>query len=362
VSLRRQAAFWFVALAVFVLFLWLFRDILLPFILGMALAYFLDPVADRLERLGLSRLVATIAIVIAAVLVFVLALVLLVPALLAQLASFLDRLPAYVSRLQQLALSLLDTRVGHALAPEGAGVALDGLVRQGVAWVGTVAGSLWAGGRALVGVVSIMVVTPVVAFYLLYDWDRMLAQADAWIPRDHLAEIRALAAEVNAAMSGYIRGQAAVCVILGVFYALALTLVGLNFGLLIGVVTGLISFVPFVGSIIGFVLAVGLALVQFWPSWPWVLAVIVIFAVGQFVEGNILQPRLVGASVGVHPVWLMFALFAFGSLFGFVGLLLAVPLAAAVAVLMRFIARRYRASALYLGKGPREPDLFLPPE
>ena len=148
----------------------------------------------------------------------------------------------------------------------------------------------------------------------------------------------------------------ALCLLLGLYYAFALSLVGLNFGLLIGSVAGLISFIPYVGSIVGFVLAVGVALVQFWPSWIWVVVVAGIFAVGQFLEGNILQPRLVGHSVGVHPVWLMFALFAFGALFGFVGLLLAVPATAAIGVLVRFAIERYRRSPIYWGPAGAPPD------
>jgi predicted PurR-regulated permease PerM len=229
-------------------------------------------------------------------------------------------------------------------------------VSQGAAWAASVLGSVWAGGRAVIGAVSIVVVTPVVAFYLLYDWDRMLARLDALLPRQHADTIRALGRDVDKAIAGFIRGQGAVCLILGLFYAIALSAVGLNFGFLIGSVAGVISFIPYVGSIVGFFLSVGVALVQFWPDWIWILAVAGIFAVGQFLEGNILQPRLVGSSIGVHPVWLMFALFAFGSLFGFVGVLLAVPVTAAIGVLVRFAVERYRMSGFYLERAAEPPD------
>ncbi len=194
-------------------------------------------------------------------------------------------------------------------------------------------------------------VTPVVAFYLLYDWDRMIGRIDALLPREHAETIRALGRDINVAIGGFVRGQGALCLLLGLFYAISLTVVGLNFGFLIGSLAGVISFIPYVGSIVGFFLSVGVALVQFWPDWIWVGVVVGIFAVGQFLEGNILQPRLVGSSIGVHPVWLMFALFAFGSLFGFVGVLLAVPVTAAIGVLVRFAVERYRLSALYLERG-----------
>jgi predicted PurR-regulated permease PerM len=192
-------------------------------------------------------------------------------------------------------------------------------------------------------------VTPVVAFYLLVDWDRMVRTVDGWLPPRNRDTIRRLAREIDLAMAGFVRGQSLVCLILGTFYAVALMLIGLNFGPLIGIISGLLTFIPYVGSLTGFVLSVGVALVQFWPDWTMILATVAIFVFGQFVEGNFLSPKLVGASVGLHPVWLMFALLAFGSLFGFVGLLLAVPLAAAAGVLARFALQRYLESPLYHG-------------
>jgi predicted PurR-regulated permease PerM len=182
---------------------------------------------------------------------------------------------------------------------------------------------------------------------MLLDWDRMVACIDSWLPRSYLETIRGLAREIDRAIAGFVRGQGTLCLILGIFYALGLSLVGLNYALLIGLGAGLISFVPYVGSTLGLVVAVGVAFFQFWPEWGWILAVLGVFGVGQFIEGNILQPKLVGSSVGLHPVWLMFALFAFGYLFGFVGMLMAVPLAAAIGVLARFALRQYLASPLY---------------
>jgi predicted PurR-regulated permease PerM len=189
---------------------------------------------------------------------------------------------------------------------------------------------------ALLDIAALFVVTPVVAFYLLLDWDNMVEKVDGWIPRDHVDTVRELAKQVDATIAGFVRGQGSVCIILGLIYAVGLSLVGLNFGLLIGLFAGLISFIPYVGSMVGLVLAVVVAIVQFWPDFIMIGAVIAVFALGQFFEGNILQPRLVGKSVGLHPVWLMFALFAFGALFGFVGMLIAVPAAASVGVLVRF--------------------------
>jgi predicted PurR-regulated permease PerM len=212
---------------------------------------------------------------------------------------------------------------------------------------------LWSGGQAIISVFALLVITPVVAFYLLVDWDRMVATVDGWVPLRHRDTVRELAWEMHQAIAGFVRGQAAVCALLGLFYAVGLSLVGLNFAVLIGLTAGLLSFIPYVGSLTGLMVSVGVAVVQFWPDWTWILATLGVCVAGQFIEGNILSPKLVGASVGLHPVWLMFALLAFGSLFGFVGLLLAVPLAAMVGVLARFALRRYMASPLYLGGPPK---------
>jgi predicted PurR-regulated permease PerM len=360
VNLRLQAAFWIGALLLLLLFLWIFSSILLPFILGIALAYLLDPVADSLERGGMNRFWATITIVLMTVLVIALVALIVVPVLVSQLSGFLERLPDYVAQFQALSERFFRTRIGQYFDTRDTESGVNQVVAEGASWITSLLASVWAGGQALIGVVSLVVVTPVVAFYLLYDWDRMVARFDTLIPRDYVETLRRLAREIDAAMAGFVRGQSAVCLILGIFYAASLTAVGLNFGFLIGAVAGLISFIPFVGSIVGFVLSVGVALVQFWPDWIWILVVAGIFAAGQFLEGNLLQPRLVGSSIGVHPVWLMFALFAFGSLFGFVGVLLAVPVTAALGVLVRFAIEQYRQSGIYWGRngGPPEERLL----
>ena len=216
-------------------------------------------------------------------------------------------------------------------------------------------GGLLQSGIALLNLVSLLFVTPVVTFYMLRDWDRMVATVDSWLPLSQRDTIRVIARDIDSAIAGFIRGQAMVCLILGGFYAVGLSLIGLNFGVLIGLTAGMLSFIPFVGSITGLILSVGVAIVQFWPDWTWIAATLGVFAFGQFVEGNILSPKLVGASVGLHPVWLMFALLAFSSLFGFVGLLLAVPLAAAVGVIARYALGRYMDSPLYRGSRIVEP-------
>ena len=232
---------------------------------------------------------------------------------------------------------------------------LNSLLTEGFGFMTTIFESIWASGLALFNIAGLFVVTPVVAFYMLLDWDRMVAKVDSWVPREHVATVRAIASDINTSSAGFVRGQGTLSLALGIYYAIGLTITGLNFGILIGLFAGLISFIPYVGSLVGLVLSVGLAIIQFWPDYFMIGAVALVFIVGQFIEGNILHPLLVGKSVGLHPVWLMFALFAFGALFGFVGLLIAVPAAAAVAVLVRFALNRYLESPLYKGHADDPP-------
>jgi len=350
-AFQRQMIFWMAALVVFILVLWLLSEILLPFIAGLAIAYLLRPVTDRLERLGVHRLAAALIIITLVVMAFVVLILLVAPVLSGQLWSFIEKIPSYVTKLQSLLTDpsrpWVQKLVGAGLNPDKS---VGDLVTQGLGWVTTFLKSLWSGGRALVSLFSLIVVTPVVAFYLIYDWHRMIATVDSWIPVQHRATVRQLAREIDAAIAGFVRGQSAVCIILGSFYAVALTLTGLNFGLLIGLLSGLITFIPYVGSMTGLILALGVAVAQFWPDYGSIVMVLGIFLVGQFLEGNVLAPKLVGESVGLHPVWLIFALLAFGYLFGFVGLLVAVPLAATIGVLARFALRRYLESSLYTGE------------
>jgi predicted PurR-regulated permease PerM len=353
-TLTRQMTFWVLTLVIGVTALWVLREILLPFVAGMALAYLLDPLANRLERMGVNRLVATLVIIGAVVLAFVILMLIFVPIVFGQLAAFIERLPDNISRLQKLAMDPNREWLRQIVGDSVADAQISDFVKQGAGWMTTFIRSLWSGGQALISIFSLVVVTPVVAFYLLYDWNRMVETVDHWVPLQHRETVRGLAREMDDAIAGFVRGQTAVCLILGSFYAVSLTFAGLNFGLLIGLVSGIITFIPYVGSMTGLVLAAGVAIAQWWPEYTPILIVLAIFFIGQFIEGYVLAPKLVGESVGLHPVWLMFALFAFGSLFGFVGLLIAVPLAAIIGVLVRFALRRYLASPLYTGAPAQE--------
>ena len=349
----RQAWFWVAAFVAFILFLLVFSEILLPFVAGMVLAYALDPVADRIERLGFGRLAATLSILVVLVVVLALAFVLLVPILADQLADFIERIPSYVERLRALFSSLLQSRLSDYFGIDltKIGSSLGGLTSQGTSWMATLLASLWSGGQTILNILALLIVTPVVAFYLLYDWDRLVARVDSWLPRDHVEEVRKIARDIDRAIAAFIRGQGLVCLILAVVYSTGLVIVGLNFGFLIGLGAGLLSFIPFVGATVGFVVSLGVAIAQFWPDWIWILATVAVFGVGQFLENYVLQPRLIGQNVGLHPVWVMFSLFAFGYLFGFVGVMIAIPAAAAVGVLVRYALGRYLDSPIYRGRG-----------
>ncbi len=347
---ERHVAFWIAALLVFAALLWLLSPILLPFVLGLALAYVLDPLAERLAKRGMSRLVAALLILGAFVLAFVVLLLLIAPILARQFSGFIDNVPGYALRLQSLVSDPSHPWLKRVVGDNLIGSKSVGeLTNQAAGYLTGVMASLWAKGQTLLSVFSLLIITPVVAFYMICDWSRMIESVDRLIPVPQRQTVRSLMREIDAAISAYVRGQTGVCLILGSYYAVGLTLAGLSFGLLIGAVSGIISFIPYVGSLTALVLSLSVAVAQFFPDWSQILIIAGIVLFGQLFEGNVLSPKLVGKSVGLHPVWLMFALFAFGYLFGFVGLLLAVPLAAATAVLMRFALRRYLASPLYTG-------------
>ena len=366
-----QIGFWIGAFLLLVLLLWLFSGVLLPFAAAFALGYLLDPVVDRLERLGFNRLGATLLIMACFVLVLVSIIILIGPVVGRQLVSFTEALPAYAVKLEEL-ISAETARLSRdyggvlmdklGLGTKGASElasATNDLVAQAAQWAASFLKSLLTGGAALMSLISLLVVTPVVVFYMLLDWDKMIATIDGLVPLRHRETVRALAREIDTAMAGFLRGQALVCLFLGAWYGIGLSLIGLNFGLLIGITAGILSFIPYVGSLTALVLSSTVAIVQDWPQWKLLAMSLGVFLIGQFLEGNVLSPKLVGKSVGLHPVWLIFALLAFGSLFGFTGLITAVPFAATAGVILRFAVRRYRESNLYTGTAGPDPRILL---
>ncbi|HUD52728.1 AI-2E family transporter [Parvibaculum sp.] len=349
-SIQRQTAIWIGGVIVFALMLWLLKGILLPFVAGLAVAYFLDPFADRLEARGLSRLMATTVISVFFTVVVLAVAILFLPLLYQQTIAFIDVLPNIVTGARSALNDLSHGKLAHLI---GSNSDVQKAVREvasgGLSWLLSLLPTLGSQGLALVGLISLIVVTPVVAFYMLLDWDRMVARLDELLPREHVETVRGLAREIDEVLAGFLRGQGLVCLFLGTFYAVGLSAAGLTFGLVVGIMTGILSFIPYLGTVTGFVVSVMLACFQFWPDFVSIGIVIGIFVAGQFIEGNFLQPKLIGDKIRLHPVWVMFALFAFSSLFGFVGALLAVPVAAAIGVLARFGVASYEHSRLYRG-------------
>ncbi|HZH28510.1 MAG TPA: AI-2E family transporter [Azospirillaceae bacterium] len=349
----RPIRFWLVALTAALVLLWLLSGMLLPFVLGVAIAYLLDPGVDLLQRGRIPRGVGAVLVLAGFAVAIFGTVLLLVPLFQVQLYRLLEVLPRLVDWVRSDLIPRLEV-LASDLGPqdvERIRTAAAQYAGDAVSLLGSLITGLLSRGLALFDVLSVLLITPIVAFYILRDWDVMVATVDGWLPRRHAATIRAEVTEVNRTLAGFVRGQSTVCLILGAFYAVALSLVGLDFGLTIGVVAGILTFIPYVGSAIGFFASVSLAMAQY-ESW-WMVGVVAgIFLVGQFAEGNFLTPRLVGGSVGLHPVWVMFALLAGGYLYGFLGVLVAVPVAATVGVLLRFALRQYLASPYYRGDAP----------
>lgn len=347
---KSGSGFWVAGLLVFLILLWLLRAILLPFVAGMAVAYFLDPVADRLQRLGLGRAGATLILILLFFMAAPLAIFLLAPVIGSQVSEFVRRFPVDAQQLIDRGQPLWSAAKAH-LSPDDMQRLRDaagdyaGTVAQ---WLGGMATGLVSGSLIVVNILSLLFITPVVAFYLLRDWHGLTARIDDWLPRHHAETIRGQLRAINKILAGYARGQALVCLILGGVYGVGLTLVGLDLGLVVGFATGFLCFIPYVGTVSGFLIAMALAAAQS-VGWALPMQVAGVFLVGHLLESYILAPRLVGRNIGLHPVWVIFALLAGGSLFGLLGVLLALPLAAVIGVLIRFMLARYLESPIYSG-------------
>ncbi len=339
-----QLRYWGLAALVVVAILWFLGDVILPFIVGILLAYILNPVVNRLERLGLGRAAATVLMMLAALTLLVAVVLLVVPPLIAQAMRLAETAPDYAEAFQGWLVTQFP-QLETAEAPLRS--AMDDLG----AWLqergSALAVGLLSSAQSLLSVVILLVVVPVVSTYLLIDWHSLVARVDALFPRQHAPTIRRLLGEIDRAVAAFIRGMGSVCLLMATYYGVALMAVGLQFGLVVGVAAGLLTFIPYVGAVLGGMLAIGLALFQFWGDWFSVFLVAAVFMAGQLVEGYGITPRVVGRSVGLHPVWILLAVAVFGSIFGLPGLLVAVPLAAAIAVLVRHGVGLYTQSALY---------------
>lgn len=341
-----QGRYWTIAAILFFVALWYLGSVLLPFLIGGAVAYFLDPLADRLERAGLTRALATLVISVSAFVLMVLLVLAVIPVLVQQLTALINAAPALVAEFQAFLLTRFPDLSDSTSVMR---TTLDQIAQAIQARGATLAQGLVSSVFGVMSWLFFIVVVPVVAFYLLMDWDKLVARIDDLLPRDHAPVIRQLATDIDKVLAGFVRGQVSVCLTLGAYYAAGLMLAGLQFGLVIGAIAGAMTVVPYIGALVGGALAIGFALYQFWGDWVSIGIVAAVFAFGQFMEGNVLTPRLVGKSVGLHPVWLMFALSLFGGLFGIAGMLVAVPISAAIGVLARFGIGQYQDSLLYRG-------------
>ncbi|MDQ6646917.1 MAG: AI-2E family transporter [Pseudomonadota bacterium] len=345
--------------AAIVYLIWLLAPVLMPFAVAATIAYLGDPLADRLERLGLNRMwAATIVFVVLMIAIFGI-LLLLIPLIARQVENLIANLPRYGNWAQDVAWPWLQARLHldpHLFDSDRLVDAVKAHIGSIGGVAGVVLGKVSRSGLGVVLWLTNLVLIPVVSFYLLRDWDRMTAKIDSMLPRSIQPTIAHLARESDKILGAFVRGQLLVMLTLGVFYGTGLGLVGLSVGLLIGLVAGLLSFVPYLGFMVGFVAAIVAALVQF-GDWTHVLLVCGVFIVGQLLEGYVLVPKLVGDKIGLHPVAVIFAVLAGGYLFGFFGVLLALPAASVIMVLLRYLLERYRRSELYNDEGPDDPAI-----
>jgi predicted PurR-regulated permease PerM len=341
-TVARPTIFWITIILITIVMLVVLREILLPFAVGIVLAYLLAPAVDRMERAGINRSHAAVILILLLAVGFVGLVLVTLPALIGELRFFVEEFPHYIAHVQSLVADAgrpwLHKVMGQELRIEES--ITHSVATMGTAWLDDFVRSLWASGKAMFSLLSLLVVAPIVSIYLLADWDRMMATLDGWVPANYREEVRALGREIHDTIAGFVRGQIVICIILAVFYAAALRLMGLNHAILIGLTVGLISFVPYLGFGVGFVVAVCVAIAQSWPDWTPLAEVGGIFLIGETLADYVLSPRIIGKRVKLNPVWLMFSLFAFGYLFSFVGLIVAIPLAASLGVVLRFMMKR----------------------
>lgn len=335
--------FWLLVAIIVAFSFYFLRTILLPFVIGIAVAYFLDPVVDKLEERKWNRSLATLFTLFVFLALVIFLVFLLVPVLTNQLKNFAQFLPIVKDKLQ-LIIDAVAGILNNKVDAKVLDVPASGLIK----WSTKMLGGVIDGGAAIADLLSLFLITPLVAFYLLRDWDLIVEKVYDWFPIRHKDTLQEQLNEIDKKLAAFVRGQGTVCLILASYYAITLTMTGLEFGVVIGVFAGLISFVPFIGAIFGGLLSIGLAYLQF-EAWTNIVIIAGIFILGQILEGYILTPKFIGEAVGLHPVWVIFSLLAGGALFGFLGVLLALPMAAIVGVLFRFCIDHYKNSSFYNG-------------
>jgi predicted PurR-regulated permease PerM len=347
--IRNHAVFWALALAALLAVSWLFRDVLLPFALGIAIAYLLNPLVNRAGKLGMPRAVSVSAILFLFILLVSLILWLILPPLYSEAIQLANAAPGTIEALwQQLQPRMegLQQQVNNSNLQENLGQALRNNISNILNFGGNLLAALQSGGRAVVELLSFFLLTPLIAFMVMLEWPGITQWIDQQIPRHYYEQIRDLLNQIDGKIAGFVRGQLLVALALALVYAIALTIAGLQFGFLIGAAAGLLSIIPLFGSTVGLLASVAVAWFQA-ESIGYVAVIAGIFIVGQVLEGNVITPRLIGKSVGLHPLWILFAILAGSSLMGILGMLLAVPVAASIGVLLSFALQQYRDSSYY---------------
>ena len=360
-TIASRSIFWTVALIFFVLTLWLFKDVLLPFVLGATIAYLLNPLVEKITRKALKRRTAVLLILGSFTLVVAVLMAVTVPVLIREASGFIEAAPGYVDKLWAVIeprFDLFKTQMGL-----GANTEIKDQLQTAVQdnlgntlgasknVIGTVLAGVAGTSQAVMGFIGALFLMPIVAFFMMKDWPAITAWVYGLVPRHLEATVRDLLNKIDVKIAGFIRGQVMVCFILGGMYAIALTIAGLNYGFVIGLATGLLSIIPYAGSAIGLITSVTVAGLQSDWDLMYVGIIAAIFFVGQFIEGNFITPKLIGESVGLHPLWIIFALLAGGSLLGLLGMVLAIPVAAIISVLVAFAIEQYRHSRYYLTTG-----------
>lgn len=332
-------------------FIYATKAILLPFVFGFAVAYLLDPLADKLEAMRFPRWLATVVVLATFFLGIIGILIALAPLLGEQISGLLENIPRYIGAIRPL----LDEWLSKAGQSFGLEIQTDtkslvaAAADRSFAQLGQLFANFVSGGVAFLNLLMLLLISPVVAFFLLRDWDLIVAKIDSWIPRDNVEIVRLITRRIDRALAGFVRGQTVVALIMMVLYGVGWSMVGLRYALILGLLAGVLAYVPFVGALFAVFLAMLLAFGQFGADWVALGQVFGVFVVVQIIEGGFLTPRMIGSRVGLHPVWVLFAIFAGGQIMGFVGILIALPAAAAIGVLVRFAVERYLESDLHKG-------------
>jgi predicted PurR-regulated permease PerM len=341
--------FWLIMMVAVIACFWLFKPVLLPFLAGLAIAYFLEPVVSKLEKRKVPRWAGAIIVLGSFILVVVTIVLLLWPLVHSQFAALMNSLPQYTNRVREFYVPWVQNWLAR-FSPEDVERIRDAASQgagDAAGWVSETIKHIVSGSFAFFDAIALSILTPVTAFHALRDWKKLTETVDQLIPRNHYAVVREQMSAIDETLSGFVRGQASVCVVLGFIYSIGLVAAGLKYGATIGIIAGVLTIIPYVGTVFGIATSFLLATVQFDGDWLRIGLVMAVFIVGHFFEAYILTPRFVGHRVGLHPIWILFALIAGVKLMGFLGVLIAVPTAAVIGVLIRFGVREYKNSSLY---------------